>query len=48
VRQDVSRDEAKAARLRRYAELRWSVDTSPALSWHTWYIHHRKHASDVT
>jgi putative transposase len=28
---DVSRDEAKAARLRRYAELRWSVDTSPAL-----------------
>jgi putative transposase len=28
---DVSRDEAKAARFRRYAELRWSVDTSPAL-----------------
>jgi putative transposase len=28
---DVSRDEAKAARLRRYAGLRWSVDTSPAL-----------------
>jgi putative transposase len=28
---DVSRDEAKAARLSRYAELRWSVDTSPAL-----------------
>ncbi len=28
---DVSRDEAKAARLRRYAELRWSPDTSPAL-----------------
>jgi len=28
---DVSRDEAKAARLRRYAELRWSVDASPAL-----------------
>jgi putative transposase len=27
---DVSRTEAKAARLRRYAELRWSVDTSPA------------------
>jgi hypothetical protein len=28
---DVSRDEAKAARLARYAELRWSVDTSPLL-----------------
>jgi putative transposase len=28
---DVPRDEAKAARLRRYAELRWSLDTSPAL-----------------
>ena len=28
---DVSRNEAKAARLRRYAELRWSVDTSSAL-----------------
>ncbi len=28
---NVSRDEAKAARLSRYAELRWSVDTSPAL-----------------
>jgi IS605 OrfB family transposase len=28
---DVSRHEAKAARLSRYAELRWSVDTSPAL-----------------
>jgi putative transposase len=27
---DVSSDEAKAARLRRYAELRWSLDTSPA------------------
>jgi len=29
---DVSRDEAKAARLARYAELRWSGDTSPARS----------------
>jgi putative transposase len=28
---DVSRDEAKAARLSRHAELRWSVDTSPTL-----------------
>jgi putative transposase len=28
---DVSDAEAKAARLRRYAELRWSLDTSPAL-----------------
>ena len=28
---DVSDDEAKAARLSRYAELRWSLDTSPAL-----------------
>ncbi len=28
---DVSDGEAKAARLRRYAELRWSLDTSPAL-----------------
>jgi putative transposase len=28
---NVSRDEAKAARLLRYAELRWSVDASPAL-----------------
>jgi putative transposase len=28
---DVSCDEAKAVRLRRYAELRWSTDTSPAL-----------------
>lgn len=28
---DVSCDEAKAERLRRYAELRWSTDTSPAL-----------------
>ena len=28
---DVSRDEAKAARLLRYAELRWSVDANPAL-----------------
>ena len=28
---DVSRDEAKAARLSRYAEVRWSVDTSPRL-----------------
>ncbi len=26
---DVSCDEAKAARLQRYAELRWSIDTSP-------------------
>jgi IS605 OrfB family transposase len=31
VRPDVSSDEAKAARLSRYAELRWSSDTSPAL-----------------
>jgi putative transposase len=31
VRPDVSSDEAKAARLRRYAELRWSPDTSPCL-----------------
>src|SRR6266566_7096520 len=29
VRPDVSCDEAKAARLQRYAELRWSIDTSP-------------------
>ena len=28
---DVSSDEAKAARRTRYAELRWSLDTSPAL-----------------
>jgi len=28
---DVSDDEAKAARLQKYAELRWSLDTSPAL-----------------
>jgi putative transposase len=28
---DVSSDEAKAARLLRYAEMRWSLDTSPAL-----------------
>jgi putative transposase len=28
---DVSDEEAKAARLSRYAELRWSLDTSPAL-----------------
>lgn len=32
VRPDVSSEEAKAARLRRYAELRWSPDTSPRLS----------------
>jgi putative transposase len=31
VRPDVSSDEAKAARLSRYAELRWSLDTSPTL-----------------
>src|SRR3989440_7113517 len=31
VRPDVSSDEAKAARLTRYAELRWSPDTSPRL-----------------
>jgi IS605 OrfB family transposase len=30
VRPDVSSDEAKAARLLRYAELRWSPDTSPS------------------
>jgi transposase len=30
-RPDVSRDEAKAARQQRYAEVRWSVDTSPTL-----------------
>ena len=28
---DVSSDEVKAARRQRYAELRWSLDTSPAL-----------------
>ena len=31
VRPDVSDDEAKAARLSRYAELRWSPEASPAL-----------------
>jgi putative transposase len=31
VRPDVSSDEAKAARRKRYAELRWSPDTSPQL-----------------
>jgi putative transposase len=31
VAPDVSSDEAKAARWQRYAELRWSLDTSPAL-----------------
>jgi putative transposase len=31
VRPDVSCDEAKAERLRRYSELRWSTDTSPRL-----------------
>jgi len=31
VRPDVSDSEAKAARLARYAELRWSPDTSPRL-----------------
>jgi putative transposase len=30
-RPDVSSDEAKAAQWQRYAELRWSLDTSPAL-----------------
>jgi transposase len=30
VTPDVSDAETKAARLRRYAELRWSLDTSPA------------------
>jgi putative transposase len=30
-RPDVSSDEAKAVRRRRYTELRWSLDTSPAL-----------------
>jgi putative transposase len=29
VRPDVSNGEAKAARLQKYAELRWSSDTSP-------------------
>jgi putative transposase len=29
IRPDVSSDETKAARLLRYAELRWSPDTSP-------------------
>ena len=29
---DVSCDEAKAARLQRYAELRWSIDTSSRLT----------------
>jgi len=28
---DVSSDEVKAARRQRHAELRWSLDTSPAL-----------------
>jgi putative transposase len=32
VAPDVSCDEAKVARLRRYAELRWSTDTSPSRS----------------
>ncbi len=32
VAPDVSSDKAKAARLSRYAELRWSPDTSPSLS----------------
>ena len=32
VRPDMSDNEAKAARLKRYAELRWSPDTSPPLS----------------
>ena len=32
VSPDVSSDEIKAARLRRYAELRWSLDTSPSHS----------------
>jgi putative transposase len=32
VAPDVSCEEIKAARLRRYAELRWSTDTSPSLS----------------
>ncbi len=31
VRPDVSNDEAKALRLNRYSELRWSSDTSPCL-----------------
>jgi putative transposase len=31
ARPDVSDDEAKAAQRRRYAELRWILDTSPAL-----------------
>jgi putative transposase len=31
VRPDVSSEEAKAVRLRRYAELQWSPDTSPRL-----------------
>jgi len=31
MRPDVSDNEAKAARLQRYAELRWSSDTSPRL-----------------
>jgi IS605 OrfB family transposase len=31
IRPDVSDEEAKAARLQRYAELRWSPDTSPRL-----------------
>ena len=30
VSPDVSNDEAKAERLQRYSELRWSSDTSPA------------------
>jgi len=31
IRPDVSDDEAKTARRKRYAELRWSLDTSPQL-----------------
>ena len=32
VAPDMSSDKAKAARLLRYAELRWSLDTSPSHS----------------
>ncbi len=40
VAPDVSCDKAKAARLSRYAELRWSIDTSPSLSQGTRYLTH--------
>jgi putative transposase len=38
VRPDVSSDEAKAERLRRYSELRWSLDTSPSPKGGRWSL----------